>query len=37
MEEFAKLSERFEVDEISPRKFNDERQPIFEELGLETN
>ncbi len=37
MEEFAKLSERFEADEISPRKFDEERQRIFEELGLEMN
>jgi hypothetical protein len=35
MEEFAQLSERFEADEISLQGFNEERQRIFEELGLD--
>lgn len=37
MEEFAQLSERLEADEISLRQFNEGRQRIFEELGLETS
>lgn len=36
MQEFARLSERLEADEISLESFNEERERIFEELGLET-
>lgn len=36
MAEFAKLSERFEADQISAKRFNEERERIFGELGLET-
>ncbi len=34
MQEFAQLSERFEADQISSHEFNEERQRIFEKLGL---
>lgn len=36
MQEFAQLSARFEADEISVQSFNEERERIFGELGLET-
>lgn len=36
MEEFATLSARFEAEQISPDEFSEQRQRIFEELGLET-
>lgn len=35
MEEFADLSARFEADEITTDQFNEERERIFGELGLE--
>lgn len=37
MQEFALLSARFEADEISSQKFNEERQRIFGDLGLDTD
>lgn len=37
MEEFAELSARLEADQITTDKFNEERERIFGELGLETN
>jgi uncharacterized protein len=37
MQEFAQLSERFEADQISPDEFDEERERIFGELGLETD
>ena len=37
MEEFASLNERFESGRISPEDFNDERDRIFEQLGLEVD
>ena len=37
MKEYAQLSERFEIDEISSDEFADERERIFGELGLETD
>ena len=37
MKEYAQLSERFEIDEISSDQFADERERIFGELGLETD
>ena len=37
MEEFASLSARFEADQISSAEFNEERERIFGELGLETD
>jgi hypothetical protein len=37
MQEFAQLSERFEAGQISADEFNEERERIFGELGLETN
>jgi hypothetical protein len=37
MQEFARLSARFESDEISADEFNEERERIFGELGLETD
>lgn len=35
MQEFARLSARYEADEISDDRFNEERHRIFVELGLE--
>lgn len=35
MQEFARLSARYEADEISLESFNEERHRIFVELGLE--
>ncbi|HEU4320953.1 MAG TPA: hypothetical protein VFS66_12845 [Acidimicrobiia bacterium] len=37
MEQFASLSERLEVGQITPDEFNEERERIFGELGLETD
>lgn len=37
MEEFALLSERYEADQISDEQYNEERQRIFAELGLEAD
>lgn len=37
MAQFAKLSERLEAEEISVQRFNEERERIFGELGLETD
>lgn len=37
MEEFASLSARLEADQITPDEFNEERDRIFGELGLETD
>ena len=36
MEEFAELSARLEADQITMDDFNEERERIFGELGLET-
>ena len=36
MEEFAELSARLEADQITMDEFNEERERIFGELGLET-
>ena len=35
MEEFARLSERHESNQISPQQYNEERARIFGELGIE--
>jgi hypothetical protein len=35
MEEFAELSVRFEADQITTDEFNEHRERIFGELGLE--
>lgn len=35
MQEFARLSARYEADLISTEQYSDERQRIFSELGLE--
>lgn len=37
MEEFAELSARLEAAEITSDEFNEERERIFGELGLETD
>lgn len=37
MEEFASLSARLEADQITTDEFNEERDRIFGELGLETD
>lgn len=37
MQEFAKLSARYEADQISTERYNEERQRIFVELGLESD
>lgn len=37
MQEFAQLSARFQAEEISLQSFNQERERIFGELGLETD
>lgn len=37
MEEFAELSARLEADLITTDQFNEERERIFGELGLETD
>lgn len=36
MEEFARLSERHEADQISTKDYEDERHRIFVELGIES-
>ncbi|HJQ77149.1 MAG TPA: hypothetical protein VJ948_07785 [Acidimicrobiia bacterium] len=36
MEEFARLSERHESNQITTEKFNEERTRIFTELGIES-
>lgn len=35
MQEFATLSARYEADQISTERYNEERQRIFDELGLD--
>lgn len=35
-EQFARLSERFESNEISSQRFESERERIMEALGIET-
>lgn len=35
MQEFARLSARYESDEISSERYNEERHRIFVELGIE--
>lgn len=35
MQDFAALSARYESEEISTEQYNEERQRIFAELGLE--
>lgn len=35
MQEFAMLSARYETDQISTERYNEERHRIFVELGLE--
>lgn len=37
MEEFARLSERYETNQISLDDYNDERHRIFVELGIESD
>lgn len=37
MEEFARLSARFAADQMSTEQYNEERQRIFDELGLEAD
>lgn len=37
LEEFASLSARLEADQITTDEFNEERDRIFGELGLETD
>lgn len=37
MEEFARLSERYETNQISAEVYNDERHRIFVELGIESD
>jgi hypothetical protein len=37
MEEFARLSARYEANELTEDRYNSERQRIFEELGIETH
>jgi hypothetical protein len=36
MEEFARLSERHESNQISTARYNEERHRIFVELGIES-
>ena len=36
MEEFAELNARLQADQITTDQFNQERERIFGELGLET-
>lgn len=35
LEEFARLSARFEANELTQDRYDSERQRIFEELGIE--
>lgn len=37
MEEFARLSARYEANEVTEDRYNSERQRIFDELGIETH
>lgn len=37
MEEFARLSERLQAEEISQADFEQERERIFSELGIDTD
>lgn len=37
MEEFASLRARLEADQITPDEFNEGRERIFGELGLDTD
>lgn len=37
MEEFAALSARLEAEQITPDEFNDERERMFGQLGLDTD
>lgn len=37
MEEFARLSQRFEASEISIDRYEEERRRIFVELGIESD
>jgi len=37
MQEFAALSARYESDQISTERYNEERHRIFVELGLESD
>lgn len=37
MQEFAALSARYEAEQISTERYNEERQRIFVELGLESD
>lgn len=37
MQQFAALSARYEADQISAERYNEERQRIFAELGLESD
>lgn len=36
MEEFARLSARYEANQLTERQYEVQRQRIFEELGIET-
>lgn len=36
MEEFARLSARYEANELTEDRYNSERQRIFEKLGIQT-
>jgi hypothetical protein len=37
MQEYARLSARYEADQISSREYDAERQRIFDALGLESD
>lgn len=37
MEEFARLSELHDANRITPQKYEEERQRIFSELGIEAD
>jgi hypothetical protein len=37
MEEFARLSARYEANELTEDRYTSERQRIFDELGIETD
>lgn len=36
LEEFARLSARYEADQVSEDRYQTERERIFDELGIET-
>jgi hypothetical protein len=36
LEEFARLSARYEADQVSEDRYRAERERIFDELGIET-